>query len=401
MQSALQFPQKSAHTAQQLTQRTNARGAPCLCFPHCFVGDTLSGPAMRSAAAVLLLAAPRTTAQDAQDALSALDDYTTESAYNIWGTVKPGPGLTDGWSTATPTVTGDFKCFGGVPSMNLCTLAPNYVTNYDPTTTSAASSYLADAGNWQSGTLYNAATDTGDGLSTWCVSCCDSTRTEFIFNETFAMQCPLAANPDGFAAWEAQLEEGVGGSGSEVADPGDCPRKDGTGATCDERLLSGTTSCEALEADGFDCSGCICGADQGLGYAWWQFRFAKKDVWDSTDVVTCDLLMPMDDGDRRYHGYSLTIVVVERSDSTGRRWRGVEKCHAVPIASSAGLSEQALAWWESVGRGDEEPSPCWIGSSPTCFLQQVTVTNECVVVGATELVQRGCGRVGKSLVVST
>jgi hypothetical protein len=305
---------------------------------------------------------------------TVFDPLTPNVAYNIWGALKPGPGLTNGWASDTLTLTEDFTCFSGIPGADRCTLAPNYRVSYDPTTDSAAESYLADSGNWQSGTLHNEQDVDDDGLSPWCVSCCDNTRTEYIFNETFAMECPGSSNPTALAIWETQLSEALNSNGasSATASASDCPRYAGTGATCDELLNNAANTCLSLEEEGFDCSGCICGEEQGLGYAWWQFRFARKDTWESTEVISCDLFMPVENGDKLYYGYSLTILAVEHSDSNGNIWRGVEKCHAIGISTD--LSPEAQTWWDGLGR--EENQPCWTDSSTPCLYQQITVTNE-------------------------
>jgi hypothetical protein len=272
--------------------------------------------------------------------------------------------------------------------MDKCTLAPSYRDSHDTSANNAAESYLADSGNWQSGTLYNAEEATEDGESTWCVSCCDNTRTEFTFNETFAMQCPRTTNEAGFLVWEEQLDAATNsGLGTGDSSSGNCQRFGGTGPTCDEMLAGNSAeTCENLELSGYDCSNCVCGEDQGLGYAWWQFRFARLDTWNSDQVTTCDLQMTMNEAieaDGGWYGYSLTIVVVERSDDSGRYWRGVEKCHVVGIrVRTLPTSGPEKEWWDAIV--DSNPSengaqPCWMngrGSAEGCFYQQITVTNE-------------------------
>jgi hypothetical protein len=108
--------------------------------------------AAAAAVALLLLAPSGAHAQELVTLDKFRSSYKIEHAYNIWGAVKPGPGLTGGW--ADPAAISDWECFAGVPAFDKCTIAPTYsVADVDPSSEAAAVGYLADPGNWASGTL--------------------------------------------------------------------------------------------------------------------------------------------------------------------------------------------------------------------------------------------------------
>ena len=314
-----------------------------------------------------------------------------ELRYTIWGEMRPGSGLPDGWDTTDPgpSEAGQYTGFSGIPGASSCTIAANYRDwGVNPDT----QGYLADPAGWRSGTLH-VTENIEDLYGAWSVSCCDNTRPSYVFNETFAMKCPENCgasdcdNSQAFTNWAAQIDAGLGDGGAS----GDCLINPGTGLTCDEALsFSPLETCQTLEADeGYDCSNCVCGDPQGLGYAWWQFRFARLRTLEDSEAIACDLKMPVNEG-QTYSGYSLTIVVVEHSDPFGgRSWRGVEKCHAMGISTDSFESETAQAWWAEVPKGfkdssgvDENANPCWTGADPTCLYQQITVTNKYVLHGS-------------------
>jgi len=59
----------------------------------------------------------------------------------------------------------------------------------------------------------------------------------------------------------------------------------------------------------------------------YQFRFARKQSFVDTEVVTCDLLRTEDQRNMVLQGYDLTIYIVDYYKD-GDYWRGVDSCEA-------------------------------------------------------------------------